>query len=314
MFIHAPIAGARVVFSLSLITLIGCGLSGNVGNGFGGGSASVPQVQHIAIVTLENANYGDVIGKPNMPYLTSLLTTGSLAGKYFANSHPSIPNYFIMTTGQALTNDDGFGGVVSTDNVVRELTAAKKSWKVYAESLPSQGYLGGDQSFYLRHHNPFTYFSDVQQSSAKAANIVPFPQLATDTAANSLPNYSFIVPNALNDAHSCQDGSTTNCTLGSRLQRSDMWLQNNIAPLLANPNFQKSGLLVIVFDESADDITNGGGHVVAVLTGTHVKAGFIGSTLSYDHRSLLSLSMKALGVANIPNGADAAQQMTEFFQ
>ena len=38
------------------------------------------------------------------------------------------------------------------------------------------------------------------------------------------------------------------------------------------------------------------------------------STTSYDHRSLLSLTMKAIGVANIPNGADAAPQMTEFFK
>jgi len=33
---------------------------------------------------------------------------------------------------------------VSMDNVVRELVAAGKTWKAYAESLPSVGYLGGD--------------------------------------------------------------------------------------------------------------------------------------------------------------------------
>jgi acid phosphatase len=306
------------IFCLCLVvlTVAGCGggFSGNVGNGSGGGAASVPQLQHVAIVTLENANYGDVIGAPNMPYLTSLLAQGSLAGKYYANSHPSIPNYFMMTTGQAITNDDSFTDVVTTDNVARELTATSKSWKVYAEAIPSPGYLGGDKGFYLRHHNPFSYFSDVQQNPMLAANIVPFTNLAIDLSSGGLPNYSFIVPNAANDAHSCLDGSTLNCTLSSRLQRADLWLQTNIGPLLADPNFQKSGLFVIVFDESADDITNGGGHVVALLIGTHVKAGYVGNTTSYDHRSLLSLSMKALGVPTIPNGADAAPQMTEFFK
>jgi hypothetical protein len=300
--------------SLAGLLIIGCGgYSGNVGNGSGGGSATVPQVQHVAIVLLENANYGDVIGQPNMPYLASLLPTGSLAARYYANSHPSITNYFTVTTGQPITNDDSFSDAVTTDNVVRELMASKKSWKVYAESLPSQGYLGGDQRLYLRHHNPFSYFSDVQQSSVQAANIVPFTQLPSDIAANGLPNYALIVPNAVDDAHDCPNGGNTSCSLGSRLQRADMWLQNNIAPLLADPNFQKSGLLVIAFDESADDITNGGGHVVAVMFGTHVKANYIGNTVSYDHRSLLSLSLKALAVPNIPNGADAAPQMTEFF-
>jgi hypothetical protein len=33
----------------------------------------------------------------------------------------------------------------------------------------------------------------------------------------------------------------------------------------------------------------------------------------YDHRSLCALTMTALGVAGIPNGAGLAPQMTEFF-
>ena len=303
-----------VLMTATLAIFLGCGgLSGNVGNGSGGGSATVPQVQHVAIVVLENANYSDVVGTSNMPYLNSLLSKGSLAGQYYANSHPSSPNYFIMTAGQAITNDDNFSGVVSTDNAARELAASSKSWRVYAESIPSQAYLGGDQGLYLRHHNPFSYFSDVQQSSAQAANIVPFTQFSADLSTAALPNYSLIIPNKTDDAHSCPDGTTTSCTLSSRLQTADQWLQNNIAPLLSNSGFQQSGLLVIVFDESASDLTNGGGRVVTVMLGTHVKAGYVGNT-SYDHRSLLSLSMKALGVPNIPNGADAAPQMTEFFQ
>ena len=273
----------------------------------------MPQVQHVAIVVLENANYSDVAGTSNMPYLNSLLAKGSLASQYYANSHPSIPNYFMMTTGQAVTNDDSFSGVVSSDNAARELAASGKSWKVYAESIPSAGYLGGDQGLYLRHHNPFSYFSDVQQSAAQSANIVPFTQFGADLSA-TLPNFSFIVPNSIDDAHNCTDGTTTSCSLSSRLQTADQWLQNNIAPLLSNTGFQQSGLLVVVFDESASDLTNGGGRVVTVMVGTHVKAGYVGNTASYDHRSLLSLSMKALGVPNIPNGADAAPQMTEFFQ
>ena len=69
-------------------------------------------------------------------------------------SIPQIGNYFIMTTGLAYSTDDNFNGIVPIDNVVRELTAASKSWKVYAQSLPQQGYLGGDVYPYLRRHNP----------------------------------------------------------------------------------------------------------------------------------------------------------------
>lgn len=308
----------RILFSVFVSALLlvfeACGgVTGSAASNSASVSAQVPQVQHVVVLVLENTNYSDVIGSANMPYLNGLLTQGALAAQYFANTHPSIPNYFIMTTGQPITSDDTFSGVVSNDNVVRELSASGKSWKMYAESIPAQGYLGGDQFPYLRDHNPFSFFSDVQQSAAQTANITPFTQLAADLSSGSLPNYSFILPNAIDDAHSCPDGQT-DCPQGQRLQTADQWLKTNIAPLLANAAFQQSGLLIITFDESADDMTNGGGRVATILLGTHVRPGYVGNTTNYDHRSLLSLTMKALGVSNSPNGADAAPQMTEFFQ
>jgi len=101
---------------------------------------------HIAIVVEENTNYSSVTSS-SMPYLSGLLTQYGLATQYYANTHPSIGNYMMLTTGQVLTNDDTqtpSSFPVSADNVVRELVAAGKTWKAYAESLPSVGYLGGD--------------------------------------------------------------------------------------------------------------------------------------------------------------------------
>jgi len=68
-----------------------------------------------------------------------------------------------------------------------------------------------------------------------------------------LPNFSWIAPNGCDDAHDCS------------LSTADTWLQTNIDPLIKNATFQKDGLLVIVFDESANDNTSGGGRVAAVL-------------------------------------------------
>jgi hypothetical protein len=295
--------------------LTGCGGSSTMAGSSGdsSGAANIPQVQHVVVVALENTNYADVIGSPSMPFLNGLLAKGSLAANYYADLHPSIPNYFIMTTGISVTVDDAFTGTVTTDNVVREMTASGKTWKAYAESIPAAGYLAGDNGFYLRRHDPFSYFSDVQQSAAKAADIVPFSQFAADLSANSLPNYAFVIPSARDDAHSCADGSTTDCPLTTRLQNADAWLAKNIPPLLANAQFTSGGLLIITFDESANDVTNGGGHVATVLVGTHVKAGYTSGAQTYDHRSLCALTMAALGVSTIPNGAGLAPQMTEFF-
>lgn len=236
-----------------------------------------------------------------MPYLNSLISQYGLATQYFANTHPSLPNYFVLTTGLTESNTDNFVGAVTDDNVVRELVKAGKSWKAYLESLPSPGYLGGDSGLYLRQHNPFADLSDIQQNTAQADNMVPFTQFATDLANNALPQYSFIAPNADDDAH---DGT---------LAQADSWLQTNIAPLLTNPAFQSGGLLIITFDEAEDsDIENGGGHVATVIISPQAKKAYHSQTL-YQHQSTLRLTLTSLGVTTFPGMSAAAPPMSEFF-
>src|SRR3989442_13337263 len=117
-------------------------------------------VKHVFIVVEENHGFSEVIGNSNMPYLNSLATTYALAKGYHANTHPSIGNYFMLTTGQIITNDDGFSGTVTEDNAARHLIQAGKTWKEYSEGLPSAGYTGGDSGGYLFHPKPlFLFFS-----------------------------------------------------------------------------------------------------------------------------------------------------------
>lgn len=264
--------------------------------------ATVPAIGHVVVVVEENHPYEGVIGNSSAPYLNSLATNYSLATQYFADTHPSIGNYFMLTTGQIVTNDDSFTGTVNVDNLSRVLTAAGKTWKSYAESLPSVGYTGGDSGPYLKRHNPFSYFTDVVSSSTQSQNLVPFSQFSQDIAANALPSFSFVIPNANDDAH---DGS---------LAAADSWLQTNVAPLLASPQFQQDGLLIVVFDESDTfDLANGGGHVAAVLVGTKVKLGYRSATF-FQHESTLRLILEALGVNSFPGKAATAPSMAEFFQ
>ncbi len=131
-----------------------------------------------------------------MPYLNQLARSYAYASNYYADTHPSIGNYFMLTAGQIITNNDGFNGVVTADNLVRHFSATGKTWRVYAENLPSVGYTGGDTGLYFRHHNPFSYFSDVLNSSTEKKNLVPFTQFAQDVSNHNLPAFSFIVPTA----------------------------------------------------------------------------------------------------------------------
>src|ERR1700758_3571525 len=65
--------------------------------------ASSVRFGHVFIVVEENHNYSEVIGSASMPYFNSLANQYGLAANYHANAHPSIPDYFMLTTGQTLT-------------------------------------------------------------------------------------------------------------------------------------------------------------------------------------------------------------------
>jgi acid phosphatase len=275
-------------------------------------NAQVPQSSHVVVVVEENTSYSNVIGNSVMPYLNSLASQYGLATQYYANTHPSIGNYLEMTTGQIITNSDGYSSTITADNVVRHLLTAGKTWKNYAESLPSVGYTGGDVYPYSRHHNPLSYFSDVRNSSVQKLNLVPFTHFPTDLANGQLPNYSFIVPNMHDNAHDCPVGLTS-CTLNQKLAAADSWLKKNIAPLISNPEFQKDGILMIVFDEAySGDTTHGGGHVATVVVGPTVKKGFKSTTL-YQHQNLLRTMLAALGVTSFPANAATAKSMSDLF-
>jgi len=206
----------------------------------------------------------------------------------------------MLATGQVITNDDSYSTVVTVDNVVRRLLAAGKTWKSYAEALPSVGYTGGDVGNYARKHNVFALLSDVANDAVQRQNLVPFTQFGADLANGALPSFANIVPNLCNDAHDCSLGT------------ADAWLQANIAPLIASPTFQQDGLLIILFDESGSDNANGGGRVVCVVVSPKAKRGYQSAAL-YQHQSTLRLMLQGLGVTSFPGAAAGAPSMMEFF-
>jgi acid phosphatase len=257
--------------------------------------------KHVVMVVLENTDYADVVGTTAMPYLNSLISGYGLASKYFANTNPSIGNYFMLTTGQILTDDDSrtpSNFSVTADNVVRQLNANGKTWKAYAENLPSVGYTGVGSGNYIVRHVPLAYLSDVTETTTSKQNLVPFTQFATDMAAGTLPNYSFVTPNGCNDAHDCS------------LRTADAWLKKNFAPLLTSTPFKDDGLLIILFDENDTNYDN---HIVATLVSpAFSRRGYV-STTKYQHQSMLRLTLEGLGVTTFPGAAATAPRMWEFF-
>ncbi|HEX6773370.1 MAG TPA: alkaline phosphatase family protein, partial [Acidobacteriaceae bacterium] len=268
--------------------------------------ATPTQPVHVVMVMEENTGYASVVrNTSSWPNLNNLIANGALATNDYANTHPSIGNYFMLTTGQILTNDDSSTKVWDVDNLARRLLAAHVPFRIYAEGI-TRGYVGGNTGLYLIRHNPFAMLSDIANNPQVADQCIwPFSQFATDLASGNLPTFSFIVPNIAHDAHSGPEFV------------ADAWLQNKVViPLSNNPAFTPAGkgLLIVDFDEAAtSDSTHGGGHISPVFWGPLAKAGYKqASSILYQHQSMLRAVMNLLGLPNPPAAAANAPAMSEF--
>jgi phosphatidylinositol-3-phosphatase len=251
---------------------------------------------HVVVVMEENTSYSYTMSSSHMPYLYSLASKYALAVNYYANAHPSIPNYFLITTGQKITTNDSYSGTVTANNLARQLMAAGKTWKEYSESLPYAGYTGGDRNPYIKHHNPFAYFADVRNSSAERLNLVPFTQFVRDRQNGQLPNLSFIVPNQHHNMHDCP--TTSSCTTAQKAAVADAWLKTYIQDLFSSSQFRKDGVLIIVWDEGfVSDHTNGGGHVAVLFAGPRARSAARSSRF-FQHQNLYATLRMLLGVSN----------------
>ncbi len=302
--------------------------------------AQMVRFEHVFVVVEENQNYEAVVGNTkDLPYLNTLAAKYGVATNYYANTHPSINNYFYLTAGRSGTRPpwigvlaDLFPGEVAGDNIASVLTANGKTWKAYAESIPRAGDVDGDRFPYVKHHNPFAYFESVRQSKAAAgqpsqrANIVSFESFDRDLQHDTLPDYSFIVPNLYNDGHhNAVTRQRASCGDHRALQGIDTWLKANMEPLIESETFKRGGLLVIVFDEGCEtgpkadsrydpkrrDL-KGGGHIPALIISSQTPPGTTRDEL-YHHESVLRLSLRALGVEQFPGLARSAPDMNGFF-
>src|SRR5581483_7474728 len=297
---------------------------------------TIPSDRHpVVIVMLENHSYSSMYLSSNMPNLTSMTKQYGVATNFNANGHYSIGNYMYQTFGKVETTDDNYNpdtqGYFSDDNIIRHLLTLGKTYKMYAENIDAAGSteLVSKDGLYVRRHNPLSYTSEFgNMTSAQRALVeVGFAKFATDLAAHQLPDYAFVAPNLVNDAHNGSDPQA--------LQTADAWLQKNIfGPLLADATFQQTGLLIISVDESVNsdclpatkcpslpeytsyctsNCTKGGGHVLMVLIGPHVKTAYQSST-SYMHETTLKTVLQGFGGTTYPNGLSAVPSMNTFFQ
>jgi phosphatidylinositol-3-phosphatase len=243
----------------------------------------------VVVVVEENHSIGQIIGSPQAPFLNHLATQGTLLTSYYAITHPSLPNYLAMISGDThqITSDCG-GCNLDAPNLADQLEAAGVSWKAYMEDLPAPCSDAHRAGAYAKKHDPFMYFASVRDHPDRCAKVVPLDQLDTDLQAGRLPRLVFVTPNQDHDMHGAGEGGNDPVLI----ETADRWLEDLYGRLAGSSAWHDDTRLVVTWDEAANGERAGccgglaaGGNVATIITGPHVQAAR--DNTPYSHYSLL---------------------------
>ena len=233
-------------------------------------SSSTHTRPRVVLILLENHEYSGIVGNPCCPYINDLAEHGTLFTDYTAVTHPSLPNYLALTSGEThgRVGTDNTAMLVDSPNLFAQLSSRGISWRAYEQSIPGpcfRGLFAGSKpNLYALKHDPAMMYSDVSGSNL-CRFVVPWTG-----PPNVLPQFSFVTPNECTDMHSCD----------ARL--TDDWLRQYVPELLKRLGLD--GRILITWDEG-DTNLGGGGHVATILIGPGVPHARVSTPL--NHYSLL---------------------------
>jgi phospholipase C len=312
----------------------------------------MPRFQHIFMIIEENHDRSQIAGNPNAPNFNHLASTYAQATNFFAVTHPSEPNYVAGIGGDyyGIQDDDAYncvsnattppppsGGpgcgssytsypnhvLTSKPNLAAQMDAAGITWKGYFQSLPSAGSTvtcapgTGGNCLYASKHNGFINF--VQNNSTDLAKMVPLDgsggQLASDLENDTVPSFSYIVPDQCHDEHglsSCPNDA-------NNISVSDSYASNIVSEILASKAWkQGNNAIFILWDEGNTDtgccVTNpngnpGGGNVMDIVITNHGPQGGFQDPTPYNHYSALRTIEDAFNLGCIANSCSVSSQL-----
>ncbi|MFN8159919.1 MAG: alkaline phosphatase family protein [Solirubrobacterales bacterium] len=254
-----PPAARALALTLAALAVgaAGCGGGGSTGQT----SGPLDSGSRVFVIVLENREFNQVIGDPQAPYFNRLATRNALANRFFAVSHPSLPNYLAMVGGSTFGIDsDCTRCKASGPNLGTQLSDAGIDWRAYMEGMPRSCFEGGYSGRYAKKHNPFYYFPQITSDPGLCARVVPGEQLAADLRGGGLPRFGWLTPDLCNDAHDCSFA-----VADRYLSRLVPRLRRHLGP---------DGYLVITFDEGETDAGccgAEGGRIATVLLGPAIR-------------------------------------------
>jgi phosphatidylinositol-3-phosphatase len=296
--------------------------------------------KYIVSIVMENQGICAIV--PNLacsspskipaPYMASLAVAGGLATNYTAISHPSLPNYLDLFSGQdwGCTVDAPPRSNVCTDNawnstdanLVDRLEASGFTWKAYMESMPFNCDTVSLGSYAAR-HNPFVYFKDIVNNPARCGRVIPAGMngsaLVGDLSSiSTASNFMWFVPNMCNDMHG-YSGCTNGCINGNMtcITDGDIYLSVLVPKILGSYVFTtQQAALFITFDEGSGYCPAGNRArdcVYSIWVGPTAKV-TRALAVSYSHYSYLATIEAAWTLQPLTSNDAFATPMSEFFK
>lgn len=254
--------------------------------------------QHVVWIVMENKTYSQIIGSSNAPYINSLADRCGLATSFYAEAHPSLPNYIAMTSGstQGITDDhDPSSHPLTAPSIFSQLGTG---WRALEESMPSNCYRS-NSGLYAVKHNPAAYFTNIRTQCATQDQPLSDPP---DLSAR----FTFITPNLCNDMHSCPTASD----VGTEARKGDSWLARWMPKILSSNQYQSGSMAVVLTWDEDDFSTNQ--HIATLVISPSTPAGTKAGT-AFNHYSLLRTTEQLLGITTYLGKASAAASMRRDF-
>jgi hypothetical protein len=174
----------------------------------------------------------------------------------------------------------------ATSNIADQLEAAKLTWKGYMQDIDdgtthscrhpainsqdtTESATAANQ--YATRHDPFMYFHSIIDDQARCdAHVIDLKLMDADLQSEATtPNFSFITPDLCADGH---DSTCADPTQPGGFAGIDAFLRTVVPKIISSPAFLKDGLLLITFDESDDNPTDGNNACCDEQTGPNTTA------------------------------------------
>jgi hypothetical protein len=233
--------------------------------------------RHVFVIVMENHSPAEALAGP---FTASLAATYRVAANYKAITHPSVPNYLALTSGQTWGVTDDSYHILPPADLGHQLSAHSVTWRAYMEGLTDRGCL--ESPFpYDPGHNPFAFYGDGCPS-----NVVPLTALRGDLAGTT-PLFTWISPNDCNNGHSCP------------VSTADDWLHQTVTMITESDAWKSNGILFITWDEDL----RGDNHVLTLVVAPGQDHRV--SDRAYNHYSLLATIQDLLGVDRLAGSVNA---------